>query len=333
MSKLSNALRVHELVDASKTGSSLTTKHIAQQLDLSPKQVTGCFDLLRGLELPLEYSEKEHRWFYAWDNRFYSRALADRLSPRLKNFPDQGFGVLLMLRHGLEQLKGTQMFSSVQDFLRTIQEDAFAVLQSQLEEIISYRRHPVEPVDDASFAQVAAAVYERRQIQFYYQKIGALDEMLRTVNPHHMTCVEGVWYLLAWDLTREAMRTFALTRIREVWSTGESFERLPPGTIQRQLENAFCIMGQGENRVARVRLRFAAKIAILIRERRWHPSQEITPLADGGLELEMDVASLSEIEKWVLSWGENVQVLEPPELIATLTKRIEAMRVLYYAPK
>ena len=52
-----------------------------------------------------------------------------------------------------------------------------------------------------------------------------------------------------------------------------------------------------------------------VRERIWHPSQKIQELADGGLELTLQLSSLHEIEPWVLSWGEHVRVVGPAELL------------------
>jgi len=61
-------------------------------------------------------------------------------------------------------------------------------------------------------------------------------------------------------------------------------------------------------------LRFDAFAARLVTERQWHPSQKIKHLVDGEIELTMTLGSLEEIERWVLSWGEHVQVLEPAAL-------------------
>lgn len=62
----------------------------------------------------------------------------------------------------------------------------------------------------------------------------------------------------------------------------------------------------------------------LVRERVWHPSQKIQELADGGLELTLQLSSLHEIEPWVLSWGEHVCVLGPTEFKKWVTARLKA---------
>ena len=61
-----------------------------------------------------------------------------------------------------------------------------------------------------------------------------------------------------------------------------------------------------------------------VRERIWHPSQKIQELADGGLELTLQLSSLLEIEPWVLSWGEHVRVTGPAELKKRVQQRLKS---------
>ena len=68
---------------------------------------------------------------------------------------------------------------------------------------------------------------------------------------------------------------------------------------------------------------FSVAAGQLVRERIWHPSQKIQELAEGGLELTLQLSSLHEIEPWVLSWGEHVCVIGPAELKKRISKRLQ----------
>ena len=61
-------------------------------------------------------------------------------------------------------------------------------------------------------------------------------------------------------------------------------------------------------------LRFDPSVAARVRETTWHPSQRLTEEADGSLRFEATVAGTIEIRLWILSWGDTVEVLAPPEL-------------------
>jgi len=101
--------------------------------------------------------------------------------------------------------------------------------------------------------------------------------------------------------------------MRKVRDTRARFQRPADFSISKHLSESFGVFkGKAQHRV---RVRFDAFAARPVSERRWHPSQKIKHLADGEIELGMTLGSLEEIERWVLSWGEHVRVLEPVALV------------------
>ncbi|MDP8905551.1 MAG: WYL domain-containing protein, partial [Chloroflexota bacterium] len=64
-------------------------------------------------------------------------------------------------------------------------------------------------------------------------------------------------------------------------------------------------------------------------ETRWHPSQELEEQADGSLIWRGRVAGLREIRIWILGWGAEAEVLEPPELSADIAAELERAWRLY----
>ena len=72
--------------------------------------------------------------------------------------------------------------------------------------------------------------------------------------------------------------------------------------------------------------RFTARVAArLVSEQQWHPSQKLKQLKDGEIELTVTLGGLEEIERWVLSWGEHAQVLEPLALKRQIRRVAEAI--------
>ena len=61
-------------------------------------------------------------------------------------------------------------------------------------------------------------------------------------------------------------------------------------------------------------LRFAPSVATRVQEATWHPTQRVEVAADGSLTWRATVAGTIEIRLWVLSWGDDVEVLEPEAL-------------------
>ena len=82
------------------------------------------------------------------------------------------------------------------------------------------------------------------------------------------------------------------------------------------------VSGQGEFNVV---LRFDEFAAGYIREKRWHVSQQLFDLKDGGAELRMKLSSLEEVRRWVLSWGGHAKVISPKELAGAVRESAQLM--------
>jgi proteasome accessory factor B len=119
-------------------------------------------------------------------------------------------------------------------------------------------------------------------------------------------------YLIGWDETRDALRTFKIERIRDVALTPRTFE-LPEGDhLEGTLRRAWDIIA--DQPATEVVLRFAPSVAARVQEATWHPTQRVDVADDGSLTWRATVAGTIEVRLWILSWGDDVEVLEPAEL-------------------
>jgi predicted DNA-binding transcriptional regulator YafY len=79
-----------------------------------------------------------------------------------------------------------------------------------------------------------------------------------------------------------------------------------------------------------VRIRFKQRIVDYVKERTWHPSQEITGCENGDAILSMTVNHLLELKRWVLSWGADAQVLKPDHFAQDIIKTINKASDQYH---
>ena len=78
-----------------------------------------------------------------------------------------------------------------------------------------------------------------------------------------------------------------------------------------------------------MRLRFDPFAASFVRERKWHDSQQVQELSDGGLELTLSLGNFFEVQQWILSWGAHVEVLAPDDLRKSVAQVAEGIQNLY----
>jgi proteasome accessory factor B len=143
------------------------------------------------------------------------------------------------------------------------------------------------------------------------------------VQPYHLACIDQQWYLFAHDLVRSQLRTFVLSRMRKVQNTRMRFRKPADFSITKHLSESLGVFST--NGRFKVRIAFDDFAARLVSERNWHPSQKIKQLPGGTIELRLELGSLEEIERWILSWGSHARVLEPAELKRRIRRSAEAI--------
>ncbi|HSO28672.1 MAG TPA: WYL domain-containing protein [Candidatus Sulfomarinibacteraceae bacterium] len=119
-------------------------------------------------------------------------------------------------------------------------------------------------------------------------------------------------YLIGFDEGRDGLRTFKIERIRSVAVTPRRFEPPEPGTVETMLRQAWDIIADQPS--TEIELRFVPAVAGRVAETIWHPTQRLEPRADGSLVWRATVSGTIEVRLWVLSWGDEVEVLAPASL-------------------
>jgi proteasome accessory factor B len=123
-------------------------------------------------------------------------------------------------------------------------------------------------------------------------------------------------YLIGFDETRAAVRTFKIDRIDSVAPTADRFELPAEGAMEGSLASAWDIISDQPR--TEVRLRFSAAVAGRVQETRWHPTEIVELAHDGSLSWRATIAGTVEIRSWILGWGADVEVLAPAELRAEI---------------
>jgi len=223
---------------------------------------------------------------------------------------------LVVAEKALQQYRGTNFEKPLLSAIRKMEQslpDTISLNLADVQQTISFRTRAEPILDLGIFDALARAAAHREQIELTYRKPGQSQPEKRLVDPYHLANINGEWYLFAYDQDRKDIRTFVPSRMQSVRLTGRSFERSPQFSLEERLRDSFGVVsGEGEYEVV---LRFNARAADYVREKRWHESQQLRELKGGGVELRMKLSGLMEVERWILSWGGDATVIKPRELI------------------
>ena len=179
-------------------------------------------------------------------------------------------------------------------------------------------RRRVDPDFNRHVEDLTRAWADRRVVRFRYAPArydgNEREPRWAEVRPYLLepSLATHALYLIGFDETKGALRTFKVERILDLSLTPRTFEAPESGNLEATLRRAWDIIAdQPETEVV---LRFEARVSARVREATWHPSQEVRELADGSLEWRARVAGTIEIRLWILSWGDEVEVIAPAAL-------------------
>jgi predicted DNA-binding transcriptional regulator YafY len=267
--------------------------------------------------LPLRYNSKRCGYEYTGEVRSF---------PTLQ-ISEGELVSLVIAEKALQQYRGTSFEKPLVSAFRKIAAslpETISLNLAEWEQTISFRTS-AEPILDLGIMDaLARATAKREQLTLFYRKPGQQEVEPRMVDPYHLANINGEWFLFGHCHLRKDIRTFVPARIQRIEPTGATFARPSGFSLQRRLRDSFGVhSGEGEFQIC---IRFDEIVADYIREKKWHPSQLLRELPDGGLELHLKLSSLMEIQRWVLGWGGYASVLEPEELAAAVARA--AQRIL-----
>jgi proteasome accessory factor B len=304
---LERMLRIHQAIQSGKHPNAVS---LAGELEVSTKSIHRDLEFMRDrLALPLEFSPAHNGYHYTQEVSAF---------PTLQITEGELFA-LLVAEKALQQYRGTTferpLLSAFKKMAASLP-DTISLNLADWEQTISFRTSAAPILNLENFDTLAKATAQRRQLQLTYRKPGRHETELRVVDPYHLANINGEWFLFAWCHLRQDIRTFVPARIQAVKLTGKTFARPQKFSLTKRLRDSFGVQsGKGQFQVA---IQFNEMVADYIREKKWHESQELRELPDGGVELRLTLSSLAEVERWILGWAGNAKVLQPPELIESV---------------
>jgi len=303
---LERMLRIHQLLQA---GGFPNATSLAREIEVSTKTIHRDLEFMRDrMNLPLEFNYTHNGFAYTAEVNAF---------PTMQITEGEIFA-LVVAEKALQQYRGTSFEKPLLSAIKKMEQalpDTISLNLADIEQTISFRTRAEPILDLKIFDVLARAVSQRQQLQLHYRKPGQKAEP-RIVDPYHLANINGEWFLFAFDEARKDIRTFAPARIQSVKPTGKTFERTQKFSLEKRLRDSFGVhSGEGEFEVV---IRFNARAADYIREKKWHPSQTLRDLKDSGAELKMKLSSLGEVQRWVLSWGGEAEVLKPKELVESV---------------
>lgn len=184
----------------------------------------------------------------------------------------------------------------------------------------SSRRTSPEAAGQRWLLPVQQGLVLRRVLRMCYQGRDRDEETMRDVEPMGVAFYDGAWYLVAWCRLRVDYRHFRIDRIRRLELVPEKFEPREGFSFKEHME-AFSATQQQTlpvrvwfHRTAQDRARRESYATLIAEKAR-----------DGGAEFSLYAWSLEWMARWLLSFGDKAEAIQPPKLRALV--RAEAEKI------
>ncbi len=320
-----NLARIHRLlslISLLQAGKGYHIEGLAQECGVSRRTIFRDLDLLRSSGVPLVYDEDQQQYHIAGNNY---------LPPT--NFTPEEALALIVLCHEMGDRSGLPFLNPARSAAVKLESALPGRLRDQLREIVNALRIqllPKNPLEGKRpvYDQLLEAITRRHSVRLRYRSLNEAEEIRTKLNPYQLFFSRRSWYVAGRSSLHRATRTFNLGRIIEIEPLDDQY-RIPRGfSIERFLRNAWHLIPEpGPD--WDVVIRFSKMVAQNVAEVTWHKTQQLTFNADGTLDFRVTVSGLNEISWWILGYGDQAEVLKPPELRSLIARRVEKMASMY----
>jgi predicted DNA-binding transcriptional regulator YafY len=305
----------HEIKDGRHPNAST----LAGKLDVSTKTVQRDLDYLRDeLEAPIEFDRLENGYFYS---------RPDYVLPFLPVDGNDLFSIGVASQV-LSLFGGTPLARDLKacyQRLAVLMPPAVRLRPDIVMEKLALRAAAFRPVREEIWQAVSESLQKGIGLSVRYRSAGAAEAgEARLILPYAFVLSGRDWMVLAMDRAAAQVKIFYLARMDQATLSGERYA-IPRGFDPDEFfRNTFGVF-VGGGKPFRFRVRFSPEVSDEVREMQWHPKQKIENAPDGSATLELPAQSLREARRFVLAYGSDARVLEPPELVEEL--RAEAARL------
>lgn len=239
----------------------------------------------------------------------------------------------------LYPLAGTPFWIGIETFWNKIQEELPSSVTDHYEkyrQVLHVLGTPAKSYDkhDGMIKTINRAILEHRVLEVNYRPVGK-PVSSRRLEPLAIVFYQSSLYIIAGLPESEAQKKPSENRIRH-WKL-DRFEKVvalddwfkPPADfdLNDHVSKSVGIFAGRNTKNFKIRIsEYAAQWVI---EDPWHPSQQVTQLKNGGIELKIQASHELEIIPRVLSLGAEAEIITPVSARKKIAEMIESMAAKY----
>lgn len=309
------------LIRTLETGRSWSVKELADRAQVSRRTVFRDLALLAKAGIDYAYDHETKRY----------TAEGTTLMPPVTLSHAESLALLLAARSllGDAKLPGADAVASAGLKLESMLPSSIRDHCGPIVDRMDVRRNPSS--DSESIGDTMAILQDSLsgnfELEVSYDSYKERRVVQSVLHPYRLAFLNRGWYLIAYAKDVDRVQTYKVERMLSLRRLESTFDPDPKFNLVDYFGNAWSMI-RGEESFD-VKIRFKKMVAGNVDEILWHRTQQTTFQEDGSLIFEVTVDGIEEISWWVLGYGDQAEVIEPPELRAIIGVRVARMNKFY----
>ena len=334
LGQVARAFRVLDALRGFKRGRWVT--EIAEAINASERTVRRDLAELSDAGLDIEITKQA--------NRVFARLTAERNYSTVAITKRERF-TLLAVRRVFDVFRNTPLLEDVLSVLAKLEQRMTEKERTELDaygdQLVYMPDHGTKSYEgkDDIIDAIQSAIINGRLVRYRYgdrrgaARAGYLAPFRLAMYRHGLYAIGARLKAATDDVASAPLGVFAVERFIEAeYDRAHAFQ-MPTDSRAREvrevLSGAFGPHLPDGPEPHTVIVEFSAEKAHLVSSREWHPTQQVTTLPQGRVQLTFRAASLTPIVSWVLEWGPHACALSPPALVDQVTRELDAARAQY----
>ena len=245
----------------------------------------------------------------------------------------------------LTRTEKKESLTIISNFLETIKdspvyEKATAYLEKEKNKLTSYTTDatanfsrvlfmgaPEANLKNETWNTIYKAMQTNSPLVIYYTSEGKKESAVYGIRPYQLIFDNGCWELWAECLKQkhEGLRLFNLSRISNIRIQEETHFELPSDyNFMNKVTGSFGCYIDENQKLYKIKFDKGSYAWLYSKDRIWGDKQTVEEKEDGFI-LSFEANQFKPILRWVLGWGDEVEPLEPEELVDEWTRKIKNM--------
>lgn len=191
-------------------------------------------------------------------------------------------------------------------------------IHQQYKEFIEFEPSTVQGIDH--FLPILNAIKNNANLSFQYNKSYNENALEVSCEPYLLKQNQTRWYLIAKDITKQVVVIYALDRMQYVEQLKTKFKKESRRLATQLFQHCFGIFSPNATAPTKVVLSFYSEQKPYLLSKPIHKSQKIIHEDEHELQVEISVFITYDFIRYLLSYGDEVEIIKPASLRSKMKK-------------